>query len=200
LRGALVLAAAVCALAGPSNALASTGAQRAKAFAQAEVAQYAKAIPKRLRATPTPAGTTVDRNCFSAADNRINPRVNSSGVPTNPAWFERDALNQYCATLRLRDQYASPAYGYENASQGDELWLDQLGQQVADGPGHVHGGITNLAPGALAADAFRTVSQWEKRTGGTVRPVSFKSSDGAVLRGNIWMPPRGTPTLCIPAS
>jgi len=194
-RAGLALVAVVCALAEAPSALGATGAQEAQAFAKAEVAQYAKAVSKRLRANSTSAGTTVDRNCFSAADNHINPRVSSSGVPTNPAWFERDALNEYCATLRLRDQYTSPAYDYENASQGDELWLDQLGQQVADGLGHVHGGITTLAPGALAADAFRTVSQWEKRTGGTVRPVSFTSSDGAVLRGNIWMPPPGTPRL-----
>jgi len=195
LRGALVLAAAVGALAGAGTALASTGAQRAKAFAQAEVAYYAKSLPTRLRANPTSAGTSLDGNCFSASDNHINPQVNSSGVPTNPAWFERDALNQYCATLRLRDQFSSPAYLYENTSQGDELWLDQLGQQISNGPGHIHGGITTLVPGAQAADAFRTVSQWEQRTGGTVRSVSFTSSDGAVLRGNIWMPPPGTPTL-----
>ena len=195
LRGALVLAAAVGALAGAGTALASTGAQRAKAFAQAEVAYYAKSLPTRLRANPTSAGTSLDGNCFSASDNHINPQVNSSGVPTNPAWFERDALNQYCATLRLRDQFSSPAYLYENTSQGDELWLDQLGQQISNGPGHIHGGITTLVPGAQAADTFRTVSQWEQRTGGTVRSVSFTSSDGAVLRGNIWMPPPGTPTL-----
>jgi len=195
LRWALVLAAGVCALAGAGNALATTGAQRAKAFAQAEVAYYAKSLPKRLRANPTSAGTSVDRNCLSAADSHINAEVNSSGVPTNPAWFERDALNQYCATLRLRDQFSSPAYAYENSSQGDELWLDELGQQISNGPGHIHGGITTLAPGSQAADAFRTVSQSEQRTGGTVRSVSFTSSDGAVLRGNIWMPPRGTPTL-----
>ena len=195
LRGALVLAVAVCVLAGAGNAFAGTGAQRAKTFARAEVAYYAKSLPMRLRANPSSAGTSVDSHCFSAADNDVKPKVNSSGVPTNPAWFQRDALNQYCATLRLRDQVSSPAYAYENSSQGDELWLDQLGQQISDGPGHIHGGITTLVPGSQAADAFRTVSQWEHRTGGTVRPVSFTSSDGAVLRGNVWMPPRGTPTL-----
>jgi hypothetical protein len=195
LRGALVLVVTVCALAGASSAVATTGAQRARAFAQAEVGYYAKSLPARLRANATSVGTSVDSNCFSAADNRVNPQANSSGVPTNPAWLVRDALNQYCATLRLRDQFSSPAFGYQNTTEGDELWLNQLGQQISDGPGHIHGGITTLVPGSQAADAFRTVSQWEQRTGGTVRAVSFTSSDGAVLRGNIWMPPRGTPTL-----
>ncbi|HET8977404.1 MAG TPA: hypothetical protein VFN87_04550 [Solirubrobacteraceae bacterium] len=194
-RAGVAVLSAACALAGAPTALGATGAQRARAFARTQVARYAANLPRRLRAGATPAGTTVDRHCFSAADNHINASVNSGGVPTNPAWYRRDALNQYCATLRLRDQYTSPAYGYENASQGDELWLDQLGQQVANGPGHLHGGVTTLVPGALAADAFRTVRQWEKRTGGTVRPVSFPATDGAVLRGNIWMPPPGAPTL-----
>jgi hypothetical protein len=187
---------AACGLAaGAGSALASSGAQRAEAFAKAEVAYYAGKLQRSLRANVTAAGTSVDTDCFSAADNKVNAEAGSNGTPTNPAWYERDALNQYCATLRLRDQYASPAYGYENSTQGDELWLDQLGAQVTDGPEHIHGGITTLVPGSQAADAFRTVKQWEQRTGGTVLPVSFTSSDGATLRGNVFMPPPGTPTL-----
>ena len=193
--GAVAILAACGLAAGAGSALASSGAQRASAFAKAEVAYYAGKLPGSLRANATAAGTSVDTDCFSAADNKVNPEAGSSGTPTNPAWYERDALNQYCATLRLRDQYTSPAYGYENASQGDELWLDQLGSQITDGPGHIHGGITTLVPGSQAADAFRTREQWEQRTGGTVLPVSFTSLDGATLRGNIFMPPPGTPTL-----
>ncbi|HUE28492.1 MAG TPA: hypothetical protein VMP89_17085 [Solirubrobacteraceae bacterium] len=193
---AAVIVTAGSVLAGTSSpTLAASGAQRARAFARAEVAYYAKKLPRSLRANATSLGTSVDSQCFSAADNHINPEANSSGTPTNPAWYERDALNQYCATLRLRDQYSNPSYGYENSTQGDELWLDQLGSQISDGPGHIHGGITTLVPGSQAADAFRTVKDWEQRTGGTVLPVSFVSSDGATLRGNVWMPPPGTPTL-----
>ena len=192
---AFVLASlgALAAMTGP--ALGATGRQRASSFAAGEVAYYANQLPSSLRANAGPAGTTVDRNCFSAADNNVNPGATSGGTPTNPAWFQRDVLNQYCATLRLRDQFTNPAYGYENSTQGDALWLDQLGQQITDGPGHIHGGITTLVPGSQAADAFRTIEDWRRRTGATVLPVSFTSSDGAVLRGNIWMPPPGTPRL-----
>lgn len=192
---ALLVALAAAFAATTSVAFAATGAQEAQAFARAEVAYYANQLPGSLRANPTSAGTSVDRECFAASSNHVNPEPNSSGLPSNPAWFERDALNQYCATLRLRDQYSSPAYGYENSTQGDELWLDQLGQQITDAPGHIHGGLTTLVPGSQAADAFRTVSDYRQRTGGIVLPVSFTSTDGAVLRGNIWMPPPGTPTL-----
>ena len=179
--------AAGCLMASAGVAVGQAGMQQAQAFAQAEVAYYGDQLPGGLRADPAPAGTTVDRNCFAASDNHVSP---NTGV-----WYRRDALNQYCATLRLRDQYSNPAYGYENATQGDQLWLDQLGQQLTDSPGHIHGGLTTLIPGSQAADAFRTVKDWRARTGGTVLPVSFTSSDGAVLRGNIWMPAPGTPRL-----
>jgi hypothetical protein len=195
----------VCALVTTSVALAAaaapagaqTGAQRAQAFARAEVAHYAAALPPALRsgAGSPSIGTSVDTQCFSAADNHIDPDANSSGTPTNPAWYERDALNQYCATLRLRDQYTNPAYSYEDVVQGDSLWLEQLGQQISDGPGHIHGGITTLVPGSQAADSLRSVSEWEQRTGGHVLPVSFTALDGAVLRGNVWLPPPGVPTM-----
>lgn len=190
--GVAVAMLAACGL-GPvaESALASTGAQRARAFAKAEVAHFAGKLPTSLRANATDAGTSVDSDCFSAADNQVKPEAGSNGTPTNPAWYERDVLNQYCATLRLRDQFTSPAYAYENTTQGDELWLDQLGSQISDGPGHIHGGVTTLVPGSQAADAFRTVKQWEQRTGGTVLPVSFTSLDGATLRGNVFMPPPG---------
>jgi hypothetical protein len=196
LRAALAAAVVVVsAFAGAiSPALAMTAPQRLTNYAKAEVARYANRLPADLRANSSSAGTTVDSDCFSAADNHVNPDANSSGVPTNPAWIERDALNEYCATLRLRDQDASPAYGAETALQGTPLYLDQLEQQLGNGPGHVHGGITTLVPGAQAADVFRSISEWEQRTGGKVVPVSFTSSDGAVLRGNVWLPPPGAPT------
>ena len=33
--------------------------------------------------------------------------------------------NQYCATLRNRDQLASPAFGFGNLTQGAELYVEQ---------------------------------------------------------------------------
>ncbi len=179
-----------------AGAAALSGEQRAINFAQGEVSYYAAKVPARLQAPGTPAtGTGVDTSCFAAAYNHVAPKSNSSGNPTNPAWYVRDDLNQYCATLRLRDQFTSPAFGAEDVLQGDSLWIDQLGQQISDGPGHIHGGLTTLVPGSQAADAFRSISQWKQRTGGNVVPVSFKARDGAILRGNVWLPPPGTPTL-----
>ena len=185
---------ALCALGGAvAPALASSARMTPQEFAKAEVAYYAKGLPASLQVNPPDSG--VDTGCFSAADSRVDPQANSSGTPTNPAWYQRDQLNQYCATLRLRDQFSSPAYGYQNMINGAGLWLAQLGEQLSDGPGHIHGGITTLVPGSQAADAFRTVTQWEQLTGGHAIEVAFPSSDGAQLRGHIWLPPPGTPTL-----
>jgi hypothetical protein len=200
-RTVAACAAFVCVMAG-STALAvgattggfPTAARPAVNYANALVARYAAKLPARLRARATSVGTSVDQDCFSAADNHVAPDV-EGGVPTNPAWILRDALNVYCSTLRLRDQAASGAFAYETVTNGSALYLDQLGQQITDGLGHIHGGLTTLVPGSQAADPFRTISEWEQLTGGTVNPVSFTSLDGAVLRGNIFMPPPGTPKL-----
>ena len=158
------------------------------AGARALVARYAAALPHADLAV----GPGVDRQCF-AQQVQIDPMATPDGTPTNPAWIERDQLNQYCATLRLRDQFDSPAYGFGDAVVGDGLYLDQAQQQVANGPGHVHGGFTTLVPGSQGADPFRALATWTARTGGRVQAISFTSSDGAVLRGHLFLPPKSLP-------
>jgi hypothetical protein len=142
-------------------------------------------------ADPLP-GLGVDPQCF-APTTRIDPMVGPTGQPTNPAWIKRDELNQYCATLRLRDQAASPAYGRANLTVGAQLLASRAQEQAADGPGHVKGGFTVLVPGSQAADAFRTIGDWERLTGGKATRISFTSSDGAKLYGTVWMPPKSVP-------
>jgi len=189
-----VLAAAGAALVlgvqGTPATLTSSSGGSPQAFAQAEVGYYGSHLPAALQAP----GSSVDRSCYSSADNHVDPQVNAQGQPTNPMWYARDVHNQYCATLRLRDQYTNPAYGYANLTNGTELWVQQAEQQLADGPGHLHGGITTLVPGSQGADAFRTLSAWEKQTDGSATPVSFTSSDGAVLRGYVFSPPPSVPS------
>lgn len=138
-------------------------------------------------AAPLP-GLGVDPQCF-AHTTRIDPMSGPNGVPTNPAWIQRDQLNQYCATLRVRDQAASPAYGQSNVTLGAQLFAQRWQEQLADGPGHVKGGVTTLVPGSQAADAFRSAADWQRLTGGRVTRISFTSSDGAKLYGHVWTPP-----------
>ena len=72
------------------------------------------------------------------------------GIATNPAWIARDTVNQFCATLRLRDQATSPAFLTALTQAGASLYLQQTAQQLADLPNHLHGGLTTLVPGADA--------------------------------------------------
>jgi hypothetical protein len=181
---AVVLTTATLATAG-SSAVTPSVLTPALAAARADVAARAAGIP----AADLGSVTGVDAACFAPAGD-IDPDTNAAGVATNPLWIARDALNQYCATLRLRDQFDSPAYAVGDLSKGASLYADQLAEQIGDGPDHVHGGITTLVPGALAADPFRTVADWESLTGGTATEITFHSSDGAQLRGHVWMPPK----------
>jgi dienelactone hydrolase len=144
-------------------------------------------VARAATADPLP-GLGVDRQCF-APTTRIDPQPDPSGTPTNPAWISRDQVNQYCATLRLRDQAASPAYGRANLSRGAQLAAARWQEQLADGPGHVKGGLTPIIPGSQAADAFRSIPDWERLTGGRAIRISFASSDGAKLYGHLWTPP-----------
>ncbi|HEX8083063.1 MAG TPA: hypothetical protein VF529_02170 [Solirubrobacteraceae bacterium] len=109
-------------------------------------------------------------------------------APNTPEWQRRDAINQYCATLRLRDQLMSPAYGWGNLSQGSQLWLERTVDQLGDAS-HPRGGITTAIPGSQAADAFRTVKRWTEAGRGRVEPVAFKALNGSTLRGHVFAPP-----------
>ena len=108
--------------------------------------------------------------------------------PNTPEWVRRDTINQYCATLRLRDQLASPAYGWGNLTSGARLWLERTVDQLGDAS-HPRGGITTAVPGSQAADAFRTVKRWTEAGRGRVEPISFEALNGATLRGHVFAPP-----------
>ena len=149
------------------------------------------AVPLAIGASADPV-VSVDTQCFAKAE-RIDPQLNAAGVATNPAWIQRDQINQLCATERVRDQLVSPAFGYGNLTVGADLYAQSWQEQLADGPQHVHGGLTTRIPGSLGADPFRAVDRWEQVTGGRAIDVKFPSSDGAQLRGHIWLPPKSEP-------
>jgi dienelactone hydrolase len=112
--------------------------------------------------------------------------------PGTPEWIQRDTLNQYCASLRNRDQLASPAFGFGNLTQGAELYVEQTVDQASD-PTHPRGGITTLVPGSKGADPFRTIKRWTQQGRGRVAPISFPAADGATLRGHVFAPPASVP-------
>src|SRR3954453_6181801 len=125
----------------------------------------------------TPAFATppvdVDMSCVAPA---------GDPAPNTPEWIQRDTQNQYCASLRNRDQLLNPAFGFGNLPQGAALWPEQMTEQAGD-PSPPRGGFTTLIPGSRAADPFRTVKRWTEAGLGRVAPVRFKALDGATLRG-----------------
>jgi dienelactone hydrolase len=153
------------------------------------------------RTVPLIAVTVV---CLAALAGPARPAALSAGIDVNclapagnpafgtPAWHVRDLENAYCSTLRLLDQIGSPAFTRTFNSQAAGLYLTQLRNQLGD-PGHLRGGLTTLLPGATVADPFRTLSRWTGAGRGRVTPVSFKSFDGAVLRGYVFEPPASQP-------
>jgi dienelactone hydrolase len=123
----------------------------------------------------------VDASCFA-------PVPAQDPAPGTPEWQVRDTHNQYCSTLRNRDQQTSPAFGFGNVTQGAVFYADQTVDQASD-PTHPRGGITTLVPGSKSADPFRSIKRWTEAGLGRVAPVSFKSLNGATLRGHVFMPP-----------
>src|SRR5947209_13340551 len=178
-RPSLLVVASALALCVP--AAASARPITAGAFARAEVAHYA------ARAHVNAPVIGVDyADCIAPA---------GDPAPGTPAWQQRDTINQYCATLRLRDQFDNQAYNNANRLEGTSLYLAQLQEQAGDGPGHIHGGLTTLIPGSQAADPFRALDRWEALGIGRDRRIAFTASDGAQLRGHVFepvgTPPRG---------
>src|SRR5438067_538287 len=91
-----------------------------------------------------------DMSCFAPA---------GDPAPSTSAWVQRDNHNQYCASLRNRDQLNNPAFGFGNLTQGASLYINQATLQLGE-PGHVHGGFTTQIPGSQGADPFRTIARW----------------------------------------
>ena len=178
-RAAAGVLSLALALALPGLAQAKPGTTPEQ-FARAEVAYYAAQV---LGGTHAPVVGVDYQDCVDPA---------GDPAPGTAAWQQRDAVNQYCATLRLRDQVDSPAYGNANRAEGNNLYLAQPQEQAADGPGHIHGGFTTLIPGSQAADAFRALDRWQALGIGRVQPIKFTGADGAQLRGHVFEP-LGTP-------
>lgn len=134
-------------------------------------------------AAPSAPPVGVDMSCYAPA---------GDPAPGTAAWEQRDALNQYCASLRNRDQAASPAFGFGVLGQGSTLYAEQAVEQLSD-PTEPRGGITTLVPGSRAADPFRTIKRWTEAGRGRVAPVAFTAHNGSTLRGHVFVPPASVP-------
>jgi hypothetical protein len=140
------------------------------AGARAEVAKYASRLPDGYRA-----------HCLGPAGNP---------APGTARWTLRDLVNQFCATQRLEDEYANPAFVATFSSQAPALYAGQNLAMLLN-PTHPHLTLGQLVPGATATDPFRTLARWTAAGRGRVIPISFPANDGATLNGTIFLPPAG---------
>ena len=126
-----------------------------------------------------PAGTAPD--CTGPAG---DPPAGSQ------AWQGRDAVNQYCATERLQDEYLNPAFGTVFWTQTPAMYASQNALMLTD-PAHPHVTLAQFVPGGTTTDPFRTLARWTGAGRGQVTPVSFPAADGATLNGYLFEPPAG---------
>jgi dienelactone hydrolase len=171
IRCAVVVGAAVAALGGASGAAsASTVRTRAGlvAAARAEVAKYRDAIP---------AGVTPD--CLGPAGNP---------APGTAAWHVRDLVNEYCATIRLQEEFGNPSFMELFSEETPSLYVSQNVSMLFS-PTHPHADLGQLVPGGSTTDPFRTVARWTGLGRGRVFPVTFPAADGATLNGYVFEPP-----------
>lgn len=169
--GAGTLSAVAVAATGSSLSSLSSAAGGLPALARAEAGYYAAGLP---------TGTVVD--CTGPA---------GDPAPGTAAWHLRDLENEYCATGRLADEYANPAFGATFAAETPGLFAAQ-NLAMAETPGHLHLTLGQLVPGGTTADPFRTLARWTAAHRGRVTPISFPATDGATLNGYLFEPPTGS--------
>ena len=171
-RAARVGVATVCAVAGVSG----VGAASASASVRSAAVATARAIIGHASAG-LPAGAGPD--CLGPA---------GDPAPGTAAWYQRDAENEYCATERLQDELANPAFGAIFWTQTATLYAGQNAAMLMD-PTHPHATLGQLVPGGSTTDPFRTVARWTASGRGRVVPITFPAADGATLNGYIFEPP-----------
>jgi dienelactone hydrolase len=161
---------AALAFAGAGQALTRGGAQAAlNGYARAYVHKYATAAD-----VPPDLG-----NCLGPAGNP---------APGTAQWDERDALNELCATARMQEEQANPAFFAEFWSQTPSLDARQTLSMLGS-PLHPHVSLGQLVPGGSTTDPFRTIARWTGEHRGRVYPISFPATDGATLNGDVFEPP-----------
>jgi len=161
----------------------------ALALAAVVAAPAGAATVDRAAAERTAHGI-VDRYAAQAAPVSADQCLGPAGdpAPGTQAWQQRDAVNQYCATERLQDEYGSPAFGSTFWAETPGIYADQNLAMVQN-PTHPHVTLGQLVPGGTTTDPYRTIERWTGAGRGRVDEISFPADDGATLNGYLFRPP-----------
>jgi dienelactone hydrolase len=169
-RAAVAATALVALTAAPASAVTLHRAQ-AQRLARAIVARHAAAT------------ATGPVDCVGPA---------GDPAPGTPQWTLRDEENQYCATERLQDEYANPAFGSTFWSETPQIFVDQNVEMLMN-PTHPHLTLAQFVPGGTTTDPYRTIARWTAAKRGRVDKLSFTATDGATLNGYLFRPPASVP-------
>ena len=104
----------------------------------------------------------------------------------------RDRANMLCATERLEDMEANPAFGFVFSTETPGKYAGQNLDMAMD-PAHPHLTLGQLVPGGSTTDPFRTINRWTAQGRGRVDDISFPATNGAILNGYIFRPPASVP-------
>ena len=108
--------------------------------------------------------------------------------PGTQEWTQRDLANQYCATERLVDMHANPAFATTFWAETPGIYADQNAKMLMD-PAHPHLSLGQLVPGGSTTDPYRTLDRWTAAGRGRVQAISLPADDGATLNGYLFRPP-----------
>jgi dienelactone hydrolase len=109
-------------------------------------------------------------------------------APGSDAYQQRDRQNMLCATERLEDEHANPAFGHAFGTETPGKYAGQNAAMATD-PAHPHLTLGQLVPGGSTTDPFRTLNRWTAAKRGRADAISFTASNGAKLNGFVFRPP-----------
>lgn len=99
----------------------------------------------------------------------------------------RDLRNIICSTQRLNDMAGNPAFAAQFVQDTPRTLAETLGLLLGQ-PTRPVVSLGQNVPAARNTDPFRIPSDWESAGRGRTQEISFIASDGALLRGRLFMP------------
>lgn len=107
---------------------------------------------------------------------------------TCPEYAQTDLQNMVQSTGRITDQYTDVERQLRFREKAHEIYLRDTVEQLRD-PNHPAITFAALLPGGMIGDidTWPAYEAWIEE--GRVKPVRFRRSTGALIRGNAWRPP-----------
>jgi hypothetical protein len=117
----------------------------------------------------------------------LGPAAQAAPAPGSPEYIQRDnqnILDAYGRQTGPNGQLTNPAYSQALVTEHNQVWLDQLVQQMAT-PTRLAITPGNVFPGWNGGNPLR--AGWDGRRG-MIQHVSYTNRYGALIRGDVFAP------------